>query len=128
MQKNHQIIEILKTHLFRYQLHSNSSIRMNSFIKNASLSFSKKLRSKLHRMMYFFLLDLKNKLMLLSKIGTNPFKCSTPLNYSSKQVVLYVIPDFFLCIIRRQQIHFFIKSCKAFLDYLRVRLHIYFIF
>jgi hypothetical protein len=120
MKKNQQIIDLLKSHLFRYQLHSHSSVRIHSFLKSAPSNFSRKLRSKLHMMIYFFLLDLKNRLHLLSKSYTPRFQYSTPVKKFSKQFVLYALPEFSLCLMRRQQMHVFIKLCKSFLDFFRI--------
>lgn len=130
MQKKHLVIDLLRAHLFKSQLQPNSSIRIHSFLKSAPLSFSKKLRSKLNTMVYFFLLDLKNRIVLLTKYVKRSFIHNIDaLTHSfEKQLVFYIIPEFHVSLICRQTIYFFIKRCKSFLDFYKIRLHIYCIF
>jgi hypothetical protein len=130
MPKKSILIEILKSNLLRYQLQSSSSVRIQSFLKSASSSFSKKLRSKINRMTYFFLLHLKNRLFCINKLVTTHFRdsVSMPTNRLYKQVAFYSIPEFALTVFIIQTVYFFIKVRKSLLNFYRVRLQVYFIF
>ena len=130
MQKKDIILEILKTQLFQYNRHSNSSIRIHSFLKSASLSFSRKLRSKINIMVYFFLVYLKNRLSLLAKSITNrlKYRAEIPPTQLSKSFLLYTIPELSYDIVIRQVLHSFLKVRKSVLDFYKRCIYLYFIF
>lgn len=130
MPNNTRVLDLLKSNTFHDYLQSSSSVRTHSFLKGSTLSFSKKLRSKINKMVYLFLVALKNRLFCIGKFVVTRSRYSTILSTTqlSKHGVLYTIPDLALAISCRQTVQYLIRIHKSVLDFYRVRLHIYFVF
>lgn len=128
MQKKDIILGLLKAQLFQYNRHSNSSIRIHSFLKSASLNFSRKLRSKINIMVYFFLVYFKNRLTLLAKTIANGFKYRTPHTKLSTHFLLYTVPEFSDDIAIRRVFHSFTQLRKSVLYFYKRWIYLSFIF
>lgn len=128
MQKKDIILGLLKSQLFQYNRHSNSSIRIHSFLKSASLNFSRKLRSKINIMVYFFLVYFKNRLTFLAKTILNGFKYRTPHIQLSNNFLLYTVPEFSYDITLRRVLHSSTQIRKSILYFYKRGIYLSFIF